>query len=287
VYEAGGWGVYGGTSAAAPIVASIYALAGTPAAGSNPASYPYSYASYLNDVVSGTNGTCSVAVLCTAGTGWDGPTGLGTPNGTGAFSATGQNLTRGQTATGGTPAPVTTAPAPTPPVTTAPVTSPVTTAPVTAAPTSAPPAPVTTAPVTTTPVGPSCGGQWVLNSTFAGSRGWSASAGVLRRGSARLDGYGRRHTDRLSQAVSLRAGCPAALRFTVSIAGTDHRANADRLSVTVNGRLIWQATNRTRSATVTVNLSRYAGQRIVLTFTGVENASLATAFTVRQVSITG
>ncbi|HEX6492937.1 MAG TPA: peptidase S8, partial [Candidatus Dormibacteraeota bacterium] len=39
----------------------------------------------LNDVTSGSNGSCSPSVLCTAGTGWDGPTGLGTPNGIGAF----------------------------------------------------------------------------------------------------------------------------------------------------------------------------------------------------------
>ena len=35
-------------------------------------------------MTTGKNGTCG-APLCTAGTGWDGPTGLGTPNGTGAF----------------------------------------------------------------------------------------------------------------------------------------------------------------------------------------------------------
>ena len=40
----------------------------------------------FNDVTSGKNGRCNrTAVLCTAGIGWDGPTGLGTPNGTGAF----------------------------------------------------------------------------------------------------------------------------------------------------------------------------------------------------------
>jgi hypothetical protein len=36
-------------------------------------------------VTSGSNGTCSPAHLCTAGAGYDGPTGLGTPDGTGAF----------------------------------------------------------------------------------------------------------------------------------------------------------------------------------------------------------
>jgi len=40
VYHAGGWGVYGGTSASAPIIAGVYALAGTPGAGDYPNSYP-------------------------------------------------------------------------------------------------------------------------------------------------------------------------------------------------------------------------------------------------------
>jgi hypothetical protein len=46
---------------------------------------PYQHTSALFDVTSGSNGSCSPAQLCTAGLGWDGPTGLGTPNGTGAF----------------------------------------------------------------------------------------------------------------------------------------------------------------------------------------------------------
>ncbi|MEE6264343.1 S53 family peptidase [Streptomyces diastatochromogenes] len=86
-YQATGWNVYGGTSAAAPFIAGVYALAGTPGASDTPASYPYSHASALNDVTSGANGSCSPAYLCTAGDGYDGPTGLGTPNGTAAFTS--------------------------------------------------------------------------------------------------------------------------------------------------------------------------------------------------------
>ncbi|MDI5965289.1 putative Ig domain-containing protein [Streptantibioticus silvisoli] len=85
----GGWNEYGGTSASSPFIASVYALAGTPAAGSNPASYPYAHAANLNDVTTGNNGSCSPTYLCTAGTGYDGPTGLGTPNGTAAFTSGG------------------------------------------------------------------------------------------------------------------------------------------------------------------------------------------------------
>jgi subtilase family serine protease len=82
----GGWGVYGGTSASAPIIASVYALAGAPGSSDSPNSYPYAAASSLNDVTSGSNGSCSAQQQCNAGPGWDGPTGLGTPNGTTAFT---------------------------------------------------------------------------------------------------------------------------------------------------------------------------------------------------------
>jgi hypothetical protein len=81
-----GWMVVGGTSVAAPIVASIYALAG---AGSfTYGSGPYAHAAALFDIVSGTNGTCGT-YLCTGGVGYDGPTGLGSPNGTTAFAVGG------------------------------------------------------------------------------------------------------------------------------------------------------------------------------------------------------
>jgi subtilase family serine protease len=78
-----GWLVFGGTSVSAPIIASVYALAGNTATIDN--NYPYAHAVALYDVTSGSNGTCPTSQWCHAGTGWDGPTGLGTPNGTGAF----------------------------------------------------------------------------------------------------------------------------------------------------------------------------------------------------------
>lgn len=79
-----GWLVFGGTSVSSPIIASVYALAGN--AGSvTYGSYPYSHKSALNDVTSGSNGSCGGTDLCNAVAGWDGPTGLGTPNGTGGF----------------------------------------------------------------------------------------------------------------------------------------------------------------------------------------------------------
>ncbi|HTI21358.1 MAG TPA: peptidase S8, partial [Kutzneria sp.] len=79
-----GWLVFGGTSVASPIIGSIYALAGN-ASSLNYASSIYSHTSALYDVSGGSNGSCGGTYLCTAVSGYDGPTGLGTPNGTGAF----------------------------------------------------------------------------------------------------------------------------------------------------------------------------------------------------------
>ncbi len=81
-----GWFQVGGTSLSAPIIASAYALHGA-TAGVPANSLPYQgvYTVNLNDVTSGSNGTCSPAGLCTAGPSYDGPSGMGTPIGTTAF----------------------------------------------------------------------------------------------------------------------------------------------------------------------------------------------------------
>lgn len=70
-YGGGGWYLMGGTSASAPIIASLYAVAGSPAA-DTPSAYPWANKTSLFD----------------AGTaGYDGPTGLGSPNGVNAFKS--------------------------------------------------------------------------------------------------------------------------------------------------------------------------------------------------------
>lgn len=80
---ASGWQVYGGTSASSPIIAGVYAMGGVNS--SYPAQYTWQHPGALNDVTSGSNGSCPTRVWCTSGTGWDGPTGLGTPDGTASF----------------------------------------------------------------------------------------------------------------------------------------------------------------------------------------------------------
>ncbi len=72
-----GWIVIGGTSEAAPLVAAIFAATGRTGAGP---SFPYANPTWMNDVTSGSNGSCGGTYLCTAGVGYDGPTGMGTPN---------------------------------------------------------------------------------------------------------------------------------------------------------------------------------------------------------------
>jgi hypothetical protein len=91
VYINGSWHQIGGTSLAAPLVAAVFALAGG-VGNTLGNSLPYANLNYgvnLHDVTSGSNGSCSGSYLCTAMTGFDGPTGLGTPKGTTAFTSPG------------------------------------------------------------------------------------------------------------------------------------------------------------------------------------------------------
>jgi hypothetical protein len=92
-FDTAGWVAVGGTSVSAPLIAGVYALAGN-AATITPGAWLYAHRSALNDVAYDpslaevapqSNGNCGDSYLCTAATGYDGPTGLGTPNGTGAF----------------------------------------------------------------------------------------------------------------------------------------------------------------------------------------------------------
>jgi MYXO-CTERM domain-containing protein len=74
--RAGGWVVVGGTSAASPLVAALFASIGR---GDITVAELAQKTSALFDVTSGSNGPCG-NILCNATTGWDGPTGFGTPS---------------------------------------------------------------------------------------------------------------------------------------------------------------------------------------------------------------
>jgi len=230
-YDEHGWLEVGGTSAGAPLIASVYALAGSPAAGSYPASYPYSRPSGLYDITSGTNGRCGGSYLCTAQAGYDGPTGLGTPDGTAAFSSA--------------------------------------------------------------PAGARCPARQLLaNRGFerGGPMPWASSPGVVVRGSdaapaqsgswlAWLDGYGEAHTDILTQAVTIPAGCRRArLSFWLKISSTDPAGRAyDSFTVQIvtAHRTVTLATYSNQDASAryirhVFSLRSLAGQSITVKFTGRE-----------------
>jgi hypothetical protein len=87
------WIVVGGTSASAPLVAGIAVRAGVPASVHGPNRLYQKPASAFRDVVAGGNapkGVCSSdgvsERLCSAGDGWDGPSGRGVPRGLVTFN---------------------------------------------------------------------------------------------------------------------------------------------------------------------------------------------------------
>ncbi len=85
----GGWTEVGGTSESSPMIAAVFALAGNNGnGGENAADSIYTHTGNLYDVTSGSDGSCGGSILCTAKTGYDGPTGWGTPDGLTAFQST-------------------------------------------------------------------------------------------------------------------------------------------------------------------------------------------------------
>lgn len=82
-YDQSGWITVHGTSVATPLIAGVYALAGN-AATLDGARKLYllsatQYKQEMHDITTGNNGSCGGSYLCTAGKGYDGPTGLGRP----------------------------------------------------------------------------------------------------------------------------------------------------------------------------------------------------------------
>jgi subtilase family serine protease len=80
-----GWFIIGGTSLSAPMIGGIIADAPAPVSQSAFFNSLYGAKSGLNDISAGNNGSCSPGYLCSAGTGYDGPSGAGSPIGLSAF----------------------------------------------------------------------------------------------------------------------------------------------------------------------------------------------------------
>ncbi|MGH9059884.1 MAG: hypothetical protein ACRDZY_10270, partial [Acidimicrobiales bacterium] len=87
-----GWLVAGGTSAASPFVAGLYARGGRLSGVDGPNTLYHAPAGSITDISAGSNAQQGAAgcapfkaAVCSAAPGWDGPTGLGVPSGLGAF----------------------------------------------------------------------------------------------------------------------------------------------------------------------------------------------------------
>ena len=87
VYDNGSWLEIGGTSLATPLIAAYYAITGVTNSSSQ---WAYGNSGALNDVVSGSNGSnCVPSYICTAGVGYDGPSGVGSISGAAVAGAPG------------------------------------------------------------------------------------------------------------------------------------------------------------------------------------------------------
>jgi hypothetical protein len=324
-YGASGWVVYGGTSVSAPIIASVYALAGTPTAGTYPASYPYAHASNLFDVTSGSNGSCG-APICTAGTGWDGPTGLGTPNGTAAFvngtsttvtvnnpgsqsTLVGTAVSLTLTATGGT-APYTWTASGLPTglsISSGGVIS--------GTPSTAGTYTVTVTATDSASHSGSASFTWTITTTsgctaaqLLGNPGfetgsaapWTTTAGVINSNGAGetshsgswyawMDGYGTTHTDTVSQTVTVASGCTPTLKFYLHIdtAETTTTTAFDKLTVSVNGTTKATYSNLNHNSGYTLVTIPLSGitGSLALKFSATEDSSLQTSFVIDDTAI--
>ncbi len=320
-----GWVVYGGTSVAAPIIAAVYADAGTPTAGTYAASYPYAHPGNLFDVTSGSNGTCG-APICTAGTGWDGPTGLGTPNGTAAFTngvsttvtvnnpgtqttVVGHAVSLTLSATGGT-APYTWTATGLPAGLSISSAGVISGTPTTVASYSV----TATAQDSASHTGSATFAWNITNASsctpaqLLGNPGfetgsaapWTTTAGVVNPNGAGetshsgtyyawLDGYGTTHTDTASQTVTVATGCTAALTFFLHIdtAETTTTTQFDKLTVSVNGTTKATYSNLNHNTGYVLVSIPLSGitGSVALKFSATEDSSLQTSFVIDDAAI--
>ncbi|WP_026421145.1 putative Ig domain-containing protein [Actinokineospora inagensis] len=148
-----------------------------------------------------------------------------------------------------------------------------------------------------------CGDQLVANGGFEnGTTSWTQTSGVISAATssqpahggssiAWLDGYGSAHTDTLSQSVTLPSGCTSAtLSYWVHVDTNETTAvKYDTLAVQVGSDTVASYSNVDSAAgykQVTLDVSKYLGQTVVLKATGIEDQSLATDFVLDDFSLT-
>ncbi|WP_411136874.1 M28 family peptidase [Streptomyces sp. C10] len=148
----------------------------------------------------------------------------------------------------------------------------------------------------------SCTGQQLLtNGGFeSGTAPWTGDTGAIgahtgqsaHSGSrfAWLGGYGSSATDSLSQSVTVPAGCAkATLTYWLHIDTKEtERVVYDTFKVKVGSTTLTTLSNTDASSGYTqrtLDLTPYIGQRITLTFTATEDASLQTSFVVDDATL--
>lgn len=147
-------------------------------------------------------------------------------------------------------------------------------------------------------------GQKLANPGFeSGAASWSATSGVIGQNGpyepahsgtwdAWLDGYGRTHTDTLSQTVTIPAGCTSyVLSFYLHIDTAERTTTTayDKLTVTLGSTTLATYSNLNKAAGYVLhsfNVAGFAGQTVTLTFTGTEDSSLQTSFVVDDTAVT-
>ncbi|MFD0279001.1 protease pro-enzyme activation domain-containing protein [Kitasatospora sp. NPDC127111] len=118
------------------------------------------------------------------------------------------------------------------------------------------------------------------------STGEAAHSGSWK---AWLDGYGSAHTDTLAQTVSIPAGCRATLAFWVHVDTAETGSTAyDKLTVQAGSTTLTTLSNAnaaTGFTQKTFDLSAFAGQTVTIKFTGTEDSSLKTSFVIDDASL--
>ncbi|MFT4263957.1 MAG: M4 family metallopeptidase [Nocardioides sp.] len=147
-----------------------------------------------------------------------------------------------------------------------------------------------------------CSGNKIANPGFeSGATSWTQSSGVIdsstsaaaRTGSykAWLDGYGSTHTDTLSQSVTVPAGCTATFTFWVNITTKETTTSTayDKLTVKAGSTTLATYSNLNKSSGYvqkSFSLTSLAGTTFTISFSGVEDSSLATSFLVDDTALT-
>ena len=147
-------------------------------------------------------------------------------------------------------------------------------------------------------------GQKLANPGFeSGAASWTATAGVIGQNApsepahsgtwdAWLDGYGRSHTDTLSQTVTIPTGCSSyTLSFYLHIDSAERTTSVayDKLTVTLGWTTLATYSNLNKASGYVLrsfNVAGFAGQTVTLTFRGTEDSSLQTSFVIDDTALT-